>query len=324
MLKKVSFSSRQLASSLDDHARFALWRDIHNSQIASLDHGRNESLPFRADISAIGIGHLAIGEMSGTINSAVRSRSNISEDNGSGHCLFINTGAGPMGGEQRGRTFRIDPGAAVLISNSEPVRMSGGATNAWTSVVFPEGALTTNNFKIDDRVSVAAAAESTNLLRRYLGILSTDTTIGSSALLEHVSNTVVSLVQLAISSSVLSPLIWGGAMENSVSGLRAARLAAIEKLIAEKFSDPRISAQTAARMLGVSPRYVHDLLQSTGRSFSEWILEARLKRAMISLQDPALKEMRVSEIAFGCGFNDISYFNRTFRRRFGCEPSAVR
>jgi AraC-like DNA-binding protein len=33
---------------------------------------------------------------------------------------------------------------------------------------------------------------------------------------------------------------------------------------------------------------------------------------------------RISDIAFECGFNDLSYFNRCFRRRFGLTPTAAR
>jgi AraC-like DNA-binding protein len=38
----------------------------------------------------------------------------------------------------------------------------------------------------------------------------------------------------------------------------------------------------------------------------------------------ARDERRISDIAFECGFNDLSYFNRCFRRRFGLTPTAAR
>jgi len=38
----------------------------------------------------------------------------------------------------------------------------------------------------------------------------------------------------------------------------------------------------------------------------------------------AHREGRISDIAFECGFNDLSYFNRCFRRRFGLTPTAAR
>jgi AraC-like DNA-binding protein len=48
----------------------------------------------------------------------------------------------------------------------------------------------------------------------------------------------------------------------------------------------------------------------------------RLRKAAELLAREA--ERRISDIAFDCGFNDLSYFNRCFRRRFGLTPSAAR
>jgi AraC-like DNA-binding protein len=36
------------------------------------------------------------------------------------------------------------------------------------------------------------------------------------------------------------------------------------------------------------------------------------------------RNLRISEIAFLCGFSDLSYFNRTFKKRFGENPRAYR
>jgi AraC-like DNA-binding protein len=49
--------------------------------------------------------------------------------------------------------------------------------------------------------------------------------------------------------------------------------------------------------------------------------ELRLRKAAELL---ARGKGRVSDIAFDCGFNDLSYFNRCFRRRFGLTPTAAR
>jgi AraC-like DNA-binding protein len=42
------------------------------------------------------------------------------------------------------------------------------------------------------------------------------------------------------------------------------------------------------------------------------------------LADPARLGLKVSEIAYSVGFADLSYFNRTFRLRFGMTPSDAR
>jgi AraC-like DNA-binding protein len=49
--------------------------------------------------------------------------------------------------------------------------------------------------------------------------------------------------------------------------------------------------------------------------------ELRLGKAARLL---AMTTKRISDIAFECGFNDLSYFNRSFRRRFGLTPTAAR
>ena len=50
-------------------------------------------------------------------------------------------------------------------------------------------------------------------------------------------------------------------------------------------------------------------------------LEGRLRKAAELLAQRG--ERRISDIAFECGFNDLSYFNRCFRRRFGLTPTAA-
>ncbi|WP_244661789.1 helix-turn-helix transcriptional regulator [Mesorhizobium huakuii] len=66
------------------------------------------------------------------------------------------------------------------------------------------------------------------------------------------------------------------------------------------------------------------MLQETGISFSERVLELRLQSAHRMLSQRNSVEMRVGEIAMTSGFSDVSYFNRCFRRRFGYTPTGAR
>ncbi|MGA2057754.1 MAG: AraC family transcriptional regulator [Bradyrhizobium sp.] len=45
---------------------------------------------------------------------------------------------------------------------------------------------------------------------------------------------------------------------------------------------------------------------------------------MATLRNPAKKYFKVADIAQSCGFGDLSYFNRAFRRRYGMTPSDTR
>jgi AraC-like DNA-binding protein len=42
------------------------------------------------------------------------------------------------------------------------------------------------------------------------------------------------------------------------------------------------------------------------------------------LASPRFCGRKIADIAFSCGFGDISYFNRKFRQRFGASPREVR
>jgi AraC-like DNA-binding protein len=64
------------------------------------------------------------------------------------------------------------------------------------------------------------------------------------------------------------------------------------------------------------------LLYEAGASFTTRLNELRLRQAAELLAHSG--ERRISQIAFDCGFNDLSYFNRSFRRRFGLTPTAAR
>jgi AraC-like DNA-binding protein len=107
-------------------------------------------------------------------------------------------------------------------------------------------------------------------------------------------------------------------------GLKAAQLQAVLDDIGRNFSRAGFSATDVAGRLGISARYVHLLLEETGSSFSEHVLESRLMYAYEMLLSPAWLSTRIGDIAFESGFSDLSHFNRSFRGRFGCTPGDVR
>jgi AraC-like DNA-binding protein len=105
---------------------------------------------------------------------------------------------------------------------------------------------------------------------------------------------------------------------------KAARLFAILHLIETRSGEADLSAVTVARWLEVTPRYVHLLLERTGKSFSHHLLEARLQKAASLLRDPQWHARRIADIAGEAGFADLSHFSRSFRRHYGSTPSEMR
>jgi len=81
---------------------------------------------------------------------------------------------------------------------------------------------------------------------------------------------------------------------------------------------------TIAARQKVSPRYVQRLFDESGSIFTEYVMEQRLERAHRLLGDPRLCDRTMTAIAFAAGFNDLSHFQRRFRRRYGTPPPAFR
>lgn len=319
-LKKNVFSSVDLPPQLGHQARFALWQDIHVAEIWSVEYAISGNLPFEAAIEATPVGPLVLGQMAGTIKHASRRASNIAADGRDGYLLLVNNGDTILSGTQVGRDYHVGKGEAALVSASEALQMTGGDKNIWANVVVPRDVLEKAFAHVDDRLALTIGAdnEALDMLKRYCRFLEAGPALVSPDLVTHATETVVDLIGLATGAKGESAELAG------LRGLRAARLQAILQKMRDNFADPAISAQSVAQQLRLSVRYVHDLLQETGMSFAERILESRLQRAHRMLSDRRNDRMRISEIALLSGFSDVSYFNRCFRRRFGSTPSAAR
>ena len=156
-------------------------------------------------------------------------------------------------------------------------------------------------------------------MKRYIDI-SVDLlrTPQDGALESHINTTLLDLTALALGAR------GDVAHLAQARGLRASRTQDIIAQIARNFTDPDFSVGTIAQRLNLSPRYVQDLLQDTGLSFTERLLEHRLQHAMQMLTSEQGDRLKISEIALTSGFSEVSYFNQRFRRRFGETPTQSR
>jgi len=107
-------------------------------------------------------------------------------------------------------------------------------------------------------------------------------------------------------------------------GIRAARLRAIKDDIEAHLANADLSPGVVAKRQGISDSYMRKLFESEGTSFSQFVLGRRLELAHRMLSEPRWLSRSITSIALDAGFGDLSYFNRTFKRRYGFTPSDVR
>lgn len=82
------------------------------------------------------------------------------------------------------------------------------------------------------------------------------------------------------------------------------------------------SVAEIAHGCGVSPAHLSRVFhKSTGLTVTDYLARFRVANARSLL---ARQEHSITEIAFACGFQSISQFNRTFKKVEGCPPSQIR
>ncbi len=91
------------------------------------------------------------------------------------------------------------------------------------------------------------------------------------------------------------------------------------EIILEQLDSPELSGQTLCERFGIGRnRLQRELKTATGFSPAEFIRSVRLQEAHKLLEDGRLN---VSEVAYSVGFNNLSYFTRSFKTQFGMLPS---
>jgi AraC family transcriptional activator of tynA and feaB len=155
-----------------------------------------------------------------------------------------------------------------------------------------------------------------DLLREYIVRLSNPTFEVTEAVAEVLSENLCALlgVVAANQANLAAP----------PPSERRLRLQALLAFMRRHTTDPELTPQQAATHLRISVRSVHKLMQETGRSFCAWLLDERINQCIRAIRDPTLRHKRISEIAWSCGFSDVSYFNGVFKSRVGVTPSEMR
>lgn len=92
------------------------------------------------------------------------------------------------------------------------------------------------------------------------------------------------------------------------------------------WAEPGLTIGELAAKIGVGEHVLRRLLNSRlgFSNFSRYLQTFRLARAKMVLSDPKQRDMNISTIAFECGFNSISTFNRAFKESEGVSPKTFR
>lgn len=99
------------------------------------------------------------------------------------------------------------------------------------------------------------------------------------------------------------------------------RVQKVQKYIALHYKE-EIHLPRLADMVGMTPASFSRFFRlRTGKTLSDYIIDMRMGFATRMLVDST---RTVAEVCYDCGFNNLSNFNRTFKRKKGCSPKEFR
>ncbi|HVO01574.1 MAG TPA: AraC family transcriptional regulator [Candidatus Cybelea sp.] len=275
-------------------------------------------IPFNVDVTLNMLPGMlvGVGAIHGSRNR--RSRKDV-DDNALDAILLVNL-EGPHLVEQRNRQLVLGDGEAVFVSAADPSSFTHQPPGSVLALRFPKARLEPLLRDPDDCYMRRIPRDSQVLkfLMNYVALAWDDRTSACPDMQHLMVNHIYDLMSVMMGATRDA----GEAAEGG--GLHAARLHLIKQDIARSLDRPDLTVTALAERHRCTPRFVQRLFEAEGTTFTEYVLEQRLQRAHRRLVDPRRAGEKISTVAYDCGFGDVSYFNRVFRRHYRAAPSDVR
>jgi AraC-like DNA-binding protein len=221
---------------------------------------------------------------------------------------------------QRGREIVLGDGEATLVSLTESLETIHRPPGDMLVLRFPRPRLAPRLSGAQDSLlrRIPRNTQALRLLTDYVEIARDEHRVADRELQHLMVTHLYDLVAVAIGAT------RDAAEAAQGRGVRAARLHAIKQDIARNLDQANLSVAALADRHRCTPRFLQRLFETDGTTFTEYLLAQRLARAHRVLVDPRRDGEKISAVAYDCGFGDVSYFNRVFRRHYGTAPSDVR
>lgn len=126
------------------------------------------------------------------------------------------------------------------------------------------------------------------------------------------------------SLDLLTQLVDETAEGEATEAAGAATYASACRAIELNYGDPALTPAKIAKAIGVSSRTLARAFAARNETVMRRVFEERVARAAKLMRSPQTAHRSITEIAFACGFNDLSHFGRVFARKMQMAPSEWR
>lgn len=298
--------------------QFDYWREAVCETWFGLHAERKDRNPFEARVEMHHAGEALLAAAQLPPHRLGRGPVEIGRSTQAAYCLHY-LRAGVVHGSYRGIDYQAQPGDLLLFDTGELCDSFVIDKHVETIIVHLPRDLLFSQLGASAGASIhlSATKGAGALLAGYMSCLTQTVSTLSPAALNKAGEVLRDLIAAAFAPT---PAVT----ENRESGIRHARLTAAQQFIRANLKAPQLSVSQVAAHLCVSERYVHKLFAPTGRTFNETLIAARLEACYQVFRTSQGNLRTVADIAFEYGFNDLSWFYRCYRTRWGETPRETR
>lgn len=298
---------------------FAAFREVVSKAFMPWQIEKESEADFRARIVTFSG---EFGSFSRTIMSPLTGIRNAAEISKSPErCMYASyVISGRVAVEQNGTLTTADKGDLVIFDSTLPVRHLKIGDEPYEDVAFN---IRKERLGMSEAIFNNIVVPKTKIIAPLASCLSFVSQNISSATPDELS-------AIGAACAALLPVAAGcsnddqGSQVSNMSGGQGHYARELMLFIDANIGDIELSPGMAAKNLGISVRYVHKQFAMYGTTFGNYVTAKRLELISHDLVSPMGRHQPIFALAYRWGFNDLSTFIRSFKKRFGCTPREYR
>jgi AraC-like DNA-binding protein len=297
--------------------RLDFWADLIARELNPMRIEFVGQRPFRGEVRPRSVSGLSVSQVSGQGLRAVHGRREVARSKSHFHVACVHL-AGEARIIHRGEETCLRRGDVFLTDSRCPFEFD--LERPWTHLVF---AIPTH--WLDGRLTRPELVSGTVLRDQQVARLWARHLSDGYSLADELSPAAATLFTQH-SIDLLSQALEerGHSRPRPTDAWRAAVFQAACRSIALEFGDPALTPDRIASRLHVSTRTLARIFAEHDETIMRRMYDERVGRAARLLADTGASHRSVTDIAFACGFNDVSHFGRAFAARMQMTPSRWR
>jgi AraC-like DNA-binding protein len=222
----------------------------------------------------------------------------------------------PRGGDilfrQRGHEVKVGGGQFTFVSTTEPYGYRQDRTESYHTLLIPGPVMRARKPDADDHlVGDFRASGMQQIFADFAASFCRQAGSLDAEALRRTHDSLLDMLALVLERADAAP---------NETAVRLAHRRRVLTLVESRFREPEIGLAWIAQALGLSPRYVQQILATHRETVSDLLRRRRMAEACRLLDRRGSSRASVATIAYSVGYTDPAYFSRVFRQSMGMSP----